>query len=121
MTLFHRPLLEDISCVADLGHVRLLLHSLLVRKTNSLIMMIMMTMMVRRRTDYHPHRHHVPHQGPHHGPHLRLHHGHHVPEDCGAVWFVLRRCLLPHLLLLLSHLMKMFQMFQKKQPKIAIK
>ena len=45
MTLFHRPLLEDISCVADLRHVRLLLHSLLVRKTNSLTMM---TMMVRR-------------------------------------------------------------------------
>ena len=44
MTLFHRPLLEDISCVADLGHVRLLLHSLLVRETNSLITMTMMTM-----------------------------------------------------------------------------
>ena len=37
MTMLSRPLLEDVSCIADLGHVRLLLHPLLVRQTHSLV------------------------------------------------------------------------------------
>ena len=113
-------MLEDVSRVADLGQVRLLLLPLLVGKTNSLVgsssvilfvFWILNSLMTKQQvlfalfcqcSTFNVLRILVQ------SAHLGLHHGHHVPEDGRAVWLALRRRLLPQLFLLLSLLHKSF-------------